>query len=128
MEERKSVQARIFFLMNASSQQSNRATSGTGRWRRGRIRWALGQSMNGAVESQNMHDAGIGRKDVFGVLRESVVQDFEAANGFGAVFEISFGGGGDELDGFGLGVGARHAGLRVTFGLQDFGLLLALGL
>src|SRR5258707_12184393 len=115
MEARKSVQARIFFLTNASSQQSNRATSGTGRWRRGRIRWALGQSMHGAVEAQDVHQGGVGRHDVFRILSESIVQDFEAAHGFGAVLEIRLGGSVGEVDGFGLSVGSGQTSLRVPF-------------
>src|SRR5712692_281148 len=96
-----------------------------GRWS---IRSGLGQSVHGTVEAQNIHEAGVGRDDVFRVLRESIVQDLEAAHGLSALLEIGFGGGRDEFDGLGFGVGARDTGLSVAFGLQNFGLLLSLGL
>ncbi len=84
--------------------------------------------MDGAVEAEDVDEAGVGRNDVLGVLRERVVQNFEAAHCFRALFEIRFGGGGNHLDGFGFRVGAGDAGLRVTFRLQNFGLLFAFGL
>src|SRR5258708_19296773 len=73
------------------------AAAGSGSGRRGRTRSRFGQCLNRAVEPQNIHEAGVGRHDIFCVLRESIVQDFEAAHGFSALLEIGFATFGDQF-------------------------------
>jgi len=51
--------------------------------------------LNGAIEAKDVYEAGAGRNDVLRILRQRVVQDFEAAHHFGAFLKVRFGGGGD---------------------------------
>ena len=73
--------------------------------------------MGGAIQAEDVNEAGVRRHDVFCILRERVVEHFQAAHHLGAVLEIGFGGGGHQLDRFGLGVGSRDACLGIAFRL-----------